>query len=161
MGRGSGLEAAGNAELAQDVGDVHAGRFLADVEGSGDLSVGQAVAERPDDLAFPWGQAGRVRFWRRGRRRGQVDAGQAGQCGDLYAHRRGRETARDRLGLPCRVHYGAAATRVAIETGSRGAGTPPRCWPAYPPTATPRLDQPPVTASAESGQTFDDQGLTC
>src|SRR5215471_14411958 len=41
--RCGGLEAAGDAELAQDVRHVHAGGFLADVEGSGDLGVGQTV----------------------------------------------------------------------------------------------------------------------
>src|SRR6516225_11215666 len=61
--RRGGLEAAGDAELAQDVRHVHAGGFLADVEGSGDLGVGQAVAEQRNYLALSWSQAGGVRGW--------------------------------------------------------------------------------------------------
>ena len=49
------MEAAGNPELAHDVRYVDAGGFLADVEGSGDLGVGQAVAKQRDDLAFSRG----------------------------------------------------------------------------------------------------------
>jgi hypothetical protein len=56
VGCGGGLEAAGEAEFAQEVRHVHAGGLLADVEGSGDLRVGQAVAEQRDDFAFPWSQ---------------------------------------------------------------------------------------------------------
>jgi len=37
VGCGGGLEAAGNAELAHDIRYVHAGGFLTDVEGPGDL----------------------------------------------------------------------------------------------------------------------------
>jgi hypothetical protein len=94
------LEAAGDAELAQDVGNVHARGLLAYVEGFGDLRVGQAVAEQRDDLAFARSQADRVRvWWRRGSWCGQLDAGPVGEGGDLGVEWGGREPACGRLGV--------------------------------------------------------------
>ena len=116
VGCGGGLEAAGNAELAHDVGHVHAGGFLADVEGSGDLGVGQAVAEQRDDLAFPRRQTDGV-WWRRGGRCGEVDATPAGEGGDLGAHRRCREPTR---GLPGVLQCGGCFPPLAA--GEQASG---------------------------------------
>jgi hypothetical protein len=96
----SGLNPAGDAKFAQDVRHVHAGRFLTYVKGSGDLGVGQAIAEQPDDLEFPTSQADRIRIWRPGSRFGQVKASPAGEGGDLGVHRHGAESACGRLGFP-------------------------------------------------------------
>jgi probable F420-dependent oxidoreductase len=56
VGNGGGFRAAGGAQLAQDVRDVHAGGLRRDVQDGGDLAVAAARGDEPEHLAFPAGQ---------------------------------------------------------------------------------------------------------
>ena len=70
MGDGGGLDAAADAELGEDVGDVHAGRLGADEQFPGDLRVGAPGRDECEDLALTVGEAeARQLIGRPGRRR--------------------------------------------------------------------------------------------
>jgi hypothetical protein len=85
LGQRSGLDPAGNLELAQDVADMHAGCFRADVQLGTDLRVGPAAREEPQHRQLPGGQAIRyglaslARAKGGGRRLAERDAGSFGE----------------------------------------------------------------------------------
>jgi hypothetical protein len=56
LGYGGRLNPAGDAELAQDAGDVDAGGFGADLQLSADLRVGQAGGKQAQHSQLAWSQ---------------------------------------------------------------------------------------------------------
>src|ERR1700733_35365 len=58
VGDGGGLGSARRAQLAEDVGDVDAGRLGGDEQLGADLAVGHAPGEQPQHLELSVGQAG-------------------------------------------------------------------------------------------------------
>src|SRR5215469_12642217 len=72
-GGGGGLGAVGDIELGQDVGDVHADRFLADEQLLGDTPVAEPVGEKREYLPFSFGEVAR-RAGLRGGLAGQGDS---------------------------------------------------------------------------------------
>ena len=106
IGGGDGnLDAAGDAELAQDVGDMDAGGLFADVEGPGDLRVGQAVAEQGEYFAS------------RGVR--PTPAGSGPGSGVTAAWSRSMRAAR--ASAPISAHSGSARRSRAVASAARSA----------------------------------------
>ena len=138
-GDGGGLGAAGGAELAEDVGDVHRDGLRADEQLLADLAVGPALGDQGEDLGLARGQRVRRTVGAGGGRpeRPQLVEqrlgaepvrGLAGQVADLARRRRGR---RSRAG--CRP--GSPGRRRARRRGrSRrtAARRPARCRPGRP-----------------------------
>jgi len=88
---GGGFGSGGAAELGEDVGDVHAGRFRRDEQRAGDLAVGLARCDETEHFELAAGQAEAVTT-------GLSVAGPAGEIGDLLRQRAGAEALRNRRG---------------------------------------------------------------
>jgi hypothetical protein len=91
VGDGGGLHATGDAELGQDVRDVHAGGLRADEQGLGDFPVGVPGGDQQQDLALAAGEAepGELVFplWRGAGR--EADPRAPGESGGVGSDRRG------------------------------------------------------------------------
>ena len=120
MGDGGGFGAAGGAELAEDVGHVHAGRLRRDEQHGGDLPVAAARGDEPEDLAFPAGQRGQdlaVAMLFRG-----SDPGPAGEVVERPAQRPGPELVRRLRRLAPLVRGLVPAPRLGERLGQPPAG---------------------------------------
>src|SRR5690242_11054555 len=62
-GHRGGFGAGADAELAEDVRDVHADRLLTDVELAGELPVRPALGQQLQHLGFPRGQCATAEPW--------------------------------------------------------------------------------------------------
>ena len=86
VGHRGGLATRADAELAEDVGHVHAGRLGRDEELGGDVTVAAAGGHQAQHLEFAFGEPERCRLvgWPSlSRPGGQADAGPPGQRADL------------------------------------------------------------------------------
>ena len=100
VGGGRGLAAAGHAELAEDVGHVHAGGLGRDEQLGGDLAVAAPGRDQPEHLELPRGEPEPVRLGRRGAAvsvsvaiAAERDPGPPGEQGDVVGSAAGRRAA--------------------------------------------------------------------
>ena len=121
MGDGGGLGTAGRAELAEDVGHVHAGRLRRDEQHGGDLPVAAARGDEPEHLAFPAGQRREPRAVRRvvGRR---ADPRPAAQVRQRPAQRPGPQAVRRLRGQPPLLFCLVPAARLGQRLGQPPLG---------------------------------------
>ena len=117
VGDRGGLDPAGDAELGQDVGDVHAGRLGADEQRLGDLTVAAALGHQPQHLQLAGGEpevAARLVGRGRGgvaadRRSGQPHPGGPGEPFHLPAQRRRPQGRGGSAAQPAQVPAAGAA----------------------------------------------------
>ena len=113
MRGGGGLTAAGYAELAENVGHVHAGGFHGDEQLAGDLPVAVPGRDEPEHLVLAGGESqrgsgnrgvagspGRVRLVSWPVQGAEGDPGPPGDQGDVAAQRPGAELLGQRAGAP-------------------------------------------------------------
>ena len=115
VGQGGRLAAARDAELAQDVGDVHARRLRGDEQLLGDLAVGAAGGDQAQHVPFAGGQAegvGRVRGSGRGRA-GEGEPGALGEPVDALGEGAGAQVLGDYAGIAESFLYAGATAVVA------------------------------------------------
>jgi hypothetical protein len=109
MGQRGRFDAGGCAELAQDVGQVVAGRLLRDEQRLGDPSVGVARGDEGKDLELPRCESERVLWCRLGGFR----SGSAGSASSILARRPSSSSSRRNGPASSRTARACAARRVA------------------------------------------------